>query len=134
MITWREEFRLGVEEIDKQHKRIFDIANEAYDLLKDEFHLDKYDRIVDIIKDLKNYAVYHFDYEENYMKSIGYRKLLSHKVLHDDFKEKINNIDLDKVDENQDEYIKEILNFVVDWIESHILKTDRLYAEKDLKT
>ncbi|MDI3477863.1 MAG: hemerythrin, partial [Thermoanaerobacterium sp.] len=36
--------------------------------------------------------------------------------------------------ENQDEYIKEILNFVVDWIENHILKTDRLYAEKDLKT
>ncbi len=130
MITWREDFRLGIDEIDKQHKRLFDIANEAYDLLKNEFAIDKYDHIVDIIKELKDYTIYHFDYEENYMKSIGFKKLLSHKVLHDDFKEKINNIDLDKIDQNQDEYIKDILNFLVDWIEKHILKDDRLYAEK----
>ncbi|AFK86144.1 bacteriohemerythrin [Thermoanaerobacterium saccharolyticum] len=130
MITWKEDFRLGIGEIDKQHKRLFDIANEAYDLLKNEFAIDKYDHIVDIIKDLKDYTIYHFDYEENYMKSIGFKKLLSHKVLHDDFKEKINNIDLDKIDQNQDEYIKDILNFLVDWIEKHILKDDRLYAEK----
>ncbi|MDI3310130.1 MAG: bacteriohemerythrin [Thermoanaerobacterium sp.] len=130
MITWKEDFRLGIDEIDKQHKRLFDIANEAYDLLKNEFTIDKYDHIVDIIKELKDYTIYHFDYEENYMKSIGFKKLLSHKVLHDDFKEKINNIDLDKIDQNQDEYIKDILNFLVDWIEKHILKDDRLYAEK----
>ncbi|HHV74678.1 MULTISPECIES: bacteriohemerythrin [unclassified Thermoanaerobacterium] len=130
MITWKEDFRLGIDEIDKQHKRLFDIANEAYDLLKNEFAIDKYDHIVDIIKELKDYTIYHFDYEEGYMKSIGFKKLLSHKVLHDDFKEKINNIDLDKIDQNQDEYIKDILNFLVDWIEKHILKDDRLYAEK----
>jgi hemerythrin len=130
MITWKEDFRLGIDEIDKQHKRLFDIANEAYDLLKNEFAIDKYDHIVDIIKELKDYTIYHFDYEEDYMKSIGFKKLLSHKVLHDDFKEKINNIDLDKIDQNQDEYIKDILNFLVDWIEKHILKDDRLYAEK----
>lgn len=130
MITWKEDFRLGIDEIDKQHKKLFDIANEAYDLLKNEFAIDKYDHIVDIIKELKNYTIYHFDYEENYMKSIGFKKLLSHKVLHDDFKEKINNIDLDKIDQNQDEYIKDILNFLVDWIERHILKDDKLYAEK----
>jgi len=130
MITWKEDFRLGIDEIDKQHKRLFDIANEAYDLLKNEFAIDKYDHIVEIIKKLKDYTIYHFDYEEDYMKSIGFKKLLSHKVLHDDFKEKINNIDLDKIDQNQDEYIKDILNFLVDWIEKHILKDDRLYAEK----
>ncbi|AEF16463.1 MULTISPECIES: bacteriohemerythrin [Thermoanaerobacterium] len=130
MITWKEDFRLGIDEIDKQHKRLFDIANEAYDLLKNEFAIDKYDHIVEIIKELKDYTIYHFDYEEDYMKSIGFKKLLSHKVLHDDFKEKINNIDLDKIDQNQDEYIKDILNFLVDWIEKHILKDDRLYAEK----
>ncbi|TZE81078.1 bacteriohemerythrin [Calorimonas adulescens] len=125
MIKWREEFRLGIETIDEQHKKLFAIANEAYDLLKNDFYIDKYDRIVAILKELRDYTIYHFNSEEDYMKSIGYKKLLSHKVEHNDFVEKINSIDLDKLDENQDEYILELLNFVVDWIEQHILGTDK---------
>lgn len=130
MITWREEFSLGIDKIDEQHKKLFAIANEAYNLLKDEFYFDKYDQIIKIIKDLRNYTIYHFGFEEAYMRSIEYKRYFSHKVVHDDFKEKINNIDLDKIDENQDEYIKELLNFIVDWIENHILKADKLIVSK----
>ncbi|SNX54507.1 bacteriohemerythrin [Thermoanaerobacterium sp. RBIITD] len=130
MITWREEFSLGIDKIDEQHKKLFAIANEAYNLLKDEFYFDKYDQIIKIIKDLRNYTIYHFGFEEAYMRSIEYKRYFSHKVVHDDFKEKINNIDLDKIDENQDEYIMELLNFIVDWIENHILKADKLIVSK----
>lgn len=130
MITWREEFSLGIDKIDEQHKKLFAIANEAYNLLKDEFYFDKYEQIIKIIKDLRNYTIYHFGFEEAYMRSIEYKRYFSHKVVHDDFKEKINNIDLDKIDENQDEYIKELLNFIVDWIENHILKADKLIVSK----
>jgi hemerythrin len=126
MIQWKESYRLGVDEIDDQHKKLFEIANRAYELLKNDFVTDKYDRIVSIIEELKEYTVYHFSFEENYMDSIKYRKLLSHKVIHDDFIAKINEVDLDNVDENQDEYLMGILDFVVEWIEQHILGTDKL--------
>ena len=126
MIQWKESYRLGVDEIDDQHKKLFEIANRAYELLKNDFVTDKYDRIVSIIEELKDYTVYHFSFEENYMASIKYRKLLSHKVIHDDFIAKINEVDLDNVDENQDEYLMGILDFVVEWIEQHILGTDKL--------
>lgn len=56
MIKWKDEFSIGIDEIDEQHKKIFDIANEAYDLLKDEFTIDKYDRITELLEELKNYA------------------------------------------------------------------------------
>ena len=105
MIQWKESYRLGIEEIDEQHKKLFEIANRAYELLKNDFVTDKYDRIVDIIEELKDYAVYHFSFEEKYMASIKYRKLFSHKVIHDDFIAKINEVDLDNVDESQDEYL-----------------------------
>lgn len=71
MVQWSEEYVIGIEKIDEQHKRLFEIANEAYKLLKDQFLIDKYDRIVAIIKELKDYTKYHFQYEEEYMKSIG---------------------------------------------------------------
>jgi len=129
MIKWKEEYSVGVEHIDAQHRKLFEIAGRAYDLLKDELITDKYDRIIAIIEELKEYAVYHFNAEEQYMKEIGYRKLLSHKVSHDDFIEKVNSIDFDQVDDNQNEYLLNTLDFVVNWIDRHILGQDKLYSQ-----
>jgi hemerythrin len=129
MIKWKDEYSVGVEHIDEQHRKLFEIAGRAYDLLKDELVVDKYDRIVAILGELKDYSVFHFNSEEEYMKSIGYRKFLSHKVIHDDFIEKINGIDLDQVDENQDKYLLDILDFIVRWIDGHILGQDKQYMQ-----
>lgn len=126
MIKWKDDYSIGIEEIDLQHKELFRIASTAYELLKSDFYTDKYDRVVKIIGELKDYAVFHFHFEEKYMEKIGYRKLLSHKVIHDDFIEKVSKIDLEKMDENQDEQLSSIIMFVVDWIEKHILGTDKL--------
>lgn len=125
LITWRDEFSIGVSEIDDQHRKLFDIANRAYTLLKNQLLVDKYDAIVAIIDELKEYTAYHFNYEQEYMARIGYKRLLSHKVLHDDFIEKINSINLNKIDEDQEQYLLDILDFVVKWIEGHILGQDK---------
>lgn len=128
MIKWKEDYIIGVDNIDEQHKKLFEIANKAYELLKNEFYIDKYDRIVAILGELKDYTVYHFKSEEEYMASIGYKKLLSHKVEHDEFIKKINNIDFKSIDHNQDKYLLETLEFVVNWISSHILGKDKFYV------
>jgi len=126
LINWKEEYRIGIKLIDEQHKKLFELANKAFDLLKDDFYIDKYDDIIMILKELKNYAIYHFKSEEDYMESIKYRKILSHKVEHDDFIQKIEEVDIDKIDENQDKYILDLLEFIVNWIDKHILGTDKL--------
>lgn len=125
MIKWKDEYRIGIDEIDEQHKKIFDIANEVYELLKNDFYFDKYDRIVELLEDLKDYAKFHFSFEEDYMLSINYKGYFSQKVAHDRFIEKVNSFDLDAIDENQDQYVLEILDFIVDWISQHILKSDK---------
>lgn len=125
MVKWKEEYRIGVDEIDEQHKKIFEIANEAYELLKDEFCYDKYDRIIELLEELKDYAKFHFSFEEDYMLSIKYKGYFSQKVAHDNFIDKVNSFDLNAIDENQDQYILEILDFVVDWISQHILVSDK---------
>ncbi|MPW26823.1 bacteriohemerythrin [Alkalibaculum sp. M08DMB] len=126
MIKWSDDYLVGVEVIDQQHKELFRIAGDAYDLLKNEFVTDKYDKIVDLIGELKDYSVFHFKTEEAHMIDIGYKKYLSHKSLHNDFIETVNKIDLEKVDEQQDEYILSIIEFAVDWIVKHIYENDKL--------
>lgn len=130
MIEWRDEFLLGIEEIDKQHQQLFRIATDIHALLRNQLITDKYDQILKLISELKDYTIFHFTSEEQYMKSIGYRKFFSHKVEHDDFIEKINGVDLDKIDRDHEQYLLEILDFIVKWISDHILETDKGYAVK----
>lgn len=130
MIKWKNDYELGVSHIDEQHKKLFEIAYNAYKLLINDFFTDKYDKIMEILEELKEYTVFHFKSEEEYMLSIGYKKFLSHKVEHENFINKINNIDLTKIDLNQDESVKEILEFIVDWIDKHILNMDKLIGVK----
>lgn len=129
MFEMKEEYKLGVTHIDKQHARLLELGEDAYNLLKDKYCIDKYDKIVALIQELKEYTVIHFKAEEAYMKSINYRKLLSHKVDHDDFINKVNSIDLNKIDQNQDESIMEILNFIAKWLDEHIIEKDLLIVQ-----
>lgn len=126
MVKWEDKYSLGLESIDEQHKELFRIANRIYELLKNEMILDKYDHIMEIIDELKNYTVDHFKDEEEYMKSIGYKKFLSHKVAHTDFLDKMENIDVNKIDNGHNEYLLSILDFVCVWLIEHILKEDKL--------
>jgi hemerythrin len=125
---WKKEYETGIAKIDEQHQRLFQIARETYMLLKDEYRVDKYDDIVALIEELKNYAVFHFQTEEEYMRSIDYKDYLPHKAEHDKFMEKINSVDYSQVDEEQDAYLLEMLEFVVSWISNHILKRDKMIA------
>lgn len=125
MYEFKEEFKVGIELIDNEHRKLFEITDRAYNTLMDEFIPDKYDYIIDILNELKDYAATHFKHEEEYMMSINYRKLLSQKVMHDDFIEALSKYNIYDLDENQKDTILEILDFLNDWLINHILKSDK---------
>lgn len=128
MFTWKDEYATGVSIIDEQHKHLFEIGNTAYELLNNTLTIDKYDKIIHVIEELRDYAVFHFKYEEEYMLSIKYKKFLSHKVEHDEFIKKVDEVDLTLIDESQNEYILSLLQFVYKWISEHILVKDLGYT------
>ncbi len=128
MIQWKDDYCTGIAPIDEQHKELFSIANRIYDLLKNDLIPDKYDSIVAIISELQNYTRYHFKTEEDYMQRINYRRFLSQKAAHNEFLAKMDAIDLGKIDNSQNQYLIEILDFVLDWLAGHIVKADKLIA------
>ena len=123
---WKEEYSIGMAEIDEQHKVLFELVNRVQELLSDEFIIDKYDGIIEIINELKAYTIYHFKAEEEYMLTIGHKKFFSQKVSHKDFLDKMDSIDLTQIDNDQNKYLNEILYFVCDWLVTHILEEDKL--------
>ncbi len=129
MYEMKPEYYTGIEFIDEEHQKLFEIANTAYELLMNEFIPDKYDYIMDVVNELRDYAKYHFDHEEAYMNSIKYKRFLTQKVYHDDFIEKINEYDANIVDEKQKDSLLELLEFLTTWLVEHIYKQDKLIAE-----
>lgn len=129
MYEFKEEFLTGIEQIDNEHRRLFEIADDLYTLKNEEFMPDKYDNIRAILEELKDYTITHFEHEEEYMKSIGYKKMFTQKTQHDELKEIISGWDLDEIDENQDEAIDEMLTVVTDWLVNHILNEDKMIGK-----
>ena len=125
----KEEYKLGIELIDNEHTQLFEIGEEVYQLLIDETILDKYDKIVAVIEKLKNYTKEHFKHEEEIMEKMGYKRLFTQKVQHDNFIRKFEEIDYDAIDHNQQEYMMELLTFIHDWLINHIIKQDLLIVQ-----
>ncbi|KNF09380.1 putative bacteriohemerythrin [Gottschalkia purinilytica] len=127
IFKWKEDFETGISEIDTQHKRLFELGSELYNLVKVKTQQDKYDDIVTIIEELKDYAIYHFKYEENYMKEINFKDLKEHRIKHNVFIEKILEYETDDIDYNQTKVLLDMINFIASWISNHILKDDLKY-------
>lgn len=129
MFRWRNEFSCNVEEIDNQHKRLFEIGGKLYDLVSLGNEYDHYDEIMKILEELREYTEYHFLYEEKLLQDQGYEQYDIHKIEHDFFIKKLKRLENLNIDEKQDESVMQIITFVADWISSHIMKTDIQYKE-----
>ncbi len=129
MFEMKAEYMTGIAMIDEEHQKLFELADQLYDLLNNDFIPDKYDYIVEVIDGLKEYAKKHFKDEEDYMRSISYKRLFSHKIEHQAFLEKIGTFDLEIIDEDQKQTCLELLSFISDWLVNHILGNDILIGK-----
>lgn len=129
MYEMKDEYKTGIDFIDEQHARLFEIADEAYNLLNNDFTIDKYDNVVEIIDELKDYTKFHFESEEKYMASINYKRRFTQKIEHDNFIKKLEEVDYKKIDENPDQFVLKILEFLNAWLTEHIIHNDKLIGK-----
>ena len=83
---------LQIEEIDKQHKRLFEIGARVYDLTLMDSAYDRYDEIMTVIQELLDYTQYHFKYEEEMLEKHNYQRLPVHIKEHNYFVAKIKSL------------------------------------------
>jgi len=129
IFKWKDRLNTGIEVIDNQHKRLFEIGTELYNLTSLDDGIDHYDEIVVVINKLKDYTKYHFDYEEQRLEKLNYSGLHDHKIEHQRFIDKLNEIEAKDIDINQKQIILDIIEFIINWISEHIVGTDFKYKE-----
>lgn len=129
-IKWNENLSVNHETIDQQHQKLIDLTNDIIDLLEDAKNgLDTYDEIIAIINELIDYTEYHFEKEEEIFDTKDYISQKAHKFEHKLFVAKLHNIDLSHVDRDQVEFIENLMEDVLNWIQNHILEMDQTYVE-----
>jgi|SRR5450830_1454145 len=125
-IEWSDALLTGVSEIDQQHRILVDTLIEARTLLIGEATGPVFDRVT---RDLLAYAIYHFDNEEQLMRSHGYATVAPeaaerHLAQHRLFSERV-------VALRTAEHLGEtgggvaLLAFLEGWLVNHILTTDK---------
>lgn len=123
-LKWEEKFSVGVDEIDEQHKQLFNLINEVRDSIKKG---QTKDFVIDCIQKLDKYASFHFDLEEKYMIENRYPNIEEHRLEHKNFITGIKNIK-ENLDPGKLITTYNLLDFLINWITFHILESDKEYA------
>lgn len=85
--SWNPIYRIGVDVIDQQHQKLFDISNRFYDAWRQRVRGAALSRIFD---ELLEYTSYHFAEEERLMQQINYPALRQHRANHEELVELVN--------------------------------------------
>ena len=87
LVKWKSSYSVKVKEIDSQHKRIFQIINKLHEGIQKK---GLKNIIKEILDELLDYSIYHFETEERYFDMYNYELTDEHKKEHESFKKKIN--------------------------------------------
>jgi hemerythrin len=120
-----EEYRTGINLIDEEHKELFAIIERVNHLTIHLNDASGFDNIMLVLHQLTEYTKKHFADEEHYMEKIGYDGLAAQKRAHESFVDKLENIDIQAVDDNPKEELQSLLEFLLGWLINHILYTDK---------
>ena len=86
--AWKDIYSINDIQIDAEHKRLLDMAQEAFKVVDPSTRNIK---IKDVLNDLYDYMKTHFKHEEAFMLRVNYPQLNEHKMLHIEIVNNTNN-------------------------------------------
>jgi hemerythrin-like metal-binding protein len=126
---WTNEYSVNIQQIDNQHKGLFEIINKLYNAFSQKKANEQLNGIID---ELIQYAVNHFATEEKYFKEFGYENTADHMQKHKEFFEKMKEFQANK-DKKQLLVTYQLMSFLRNWLIDHILHEDVDYKDCFIK-
>ncbi|WP_432455655.1 MULTISPECIES: GGDEF domain-containing protein [unclassified Agarivorans] len=126
---WTSDFETGLEEIDKQHHQLIDLINKIGNFLTQK--QISTEELRPFTVELNHYVVEHFQEEEQLMTlcRVDPRHKKIHITAHREFLDEINKFEhLDN--SNQHAQVKQLLDYLIQWLAYHILGIDQELAKQ----
>jgi NNP family nitrate/nitrite transporter-like MFS transporter len=125
LISWDDEFSVGIEAIDRQHKRMLSLINEIDEVIQSG---GSYEQFAPILNNLIDYTNGHFAHEEKLLEENHCPDLDRHKKSHVRLREELSQW-REKVAEASPEEMSEHMFFLRIWFPGHILNVDKKDAD-----
>jgi hemerythrin-like metal-binding protein len=124
-VEWKDEYSVGIESIDKQHKKLLALINQLQTAVDystgEEFEREALDELVD-------YTKTHFTYEEGLMEQNAYPDFEPHKAKHNEMIKEVEAV-LAEYEEDHDLAMEHGSKFLKNWLINHINGTDKEYSD-----
>ena len=122
---WKDEYALGIERIDKQHKYFVGLIEKVHGAIETATHNQELEKILD---DLVEYAQYHFKTEEAYFDLFEYEFSEEHKKEHKKLLQDVLDF-YEQYKEDRTVSLAEFTEFLTDWLIEHMGSEDRKYIQ-----
>ena len=122
---WKEEYKVGIDKIDEQHRQLFDKIEQLLEIAKSGDKRSNQQKCMEIIDFLVDYTVFHFNTEvalQRERKSVSYAQ---HVKIHTEFK---NTVQAYKELLGKDFTAKTLKSFIgtmLAWLVNHVCVCDR---------
>ncbi len=125
MYKWDEKYSVGIQSIDNQHKELFNHLNNLLNALKQgqASHIT-----AQIVAELEKYTRIHFHKEEYFFHLFNFSGSKTHIAEHQMFIQKMNKLKSELKSGNISSTL-DLLGFLKEWIEHHVLVVDKEYSE-----
>lgn len=127
-MIWKESYKIGVEEVDQQHKELFKrLKNFIHTVRSDEDDKEtKRKKVAETLEFMGDYVDEHFSDEEKLQKKYDYPDYEKHHEIHEKFKAEIKEF-ADEFSENEydEEFAMEFSGRLLTWLINHVADTDQ---------
>ncbi len=126
---WNDKLSVGVPSIDRQHKVLIALINELHDAIDAG---DAATKSRFILKKLINYARSHFIYEESLFTRHNYVATEEHLASHRKITQQLDALG-QQAKSSEADLSYELMEFLKNWLNNHILVEDMGYSELLIK-
>lgn len=123
IMTWSDSLDIGVAEMNGQHQTLIEIMNRLHDQFEADAEMSEQKKT---LEELANFTVKHFGEEEQYMASIDYPLLDTHKRIHANLLEEFGSHKTSF--EETGELTTKFFSFLKLWLTAHIQGIDKKYG------
>ena len=124
LLTWGNQYSVGVSALDKQHANLFCILNELNDAMKSGQSKMVLGPLLD---ELMAYTRHHFADEERRMKEADYPGLETHRIQHEALTRQVVEFAA-RFKSGEAALSIELMEFLRNWLAGHIQGADKEYA------
>ena len=121
-MQWKEEYSVGITEIDDQHKGVVDLFSVIDSAIESR---ESWSDIFFKLEQLRDHARFHFSVEESLMRMHDYPKQAEHVDLHKHFLDKLDQLQMTTLSR----YVTmNAINYLSNWYTEHLKTQDQEFV------